>query len=87
MNQAPRSFDLCLFPAGIAPNGTTTNFENPETLVPVLISICVIMSTGAVFFTAFRLVANKRKLSWSDCKKAPASGPSIFKMDKCFKTD
>ncbi|OTA55245.1 hypothetical protein K449DRAFT_306030, partial [Hypoxylon sp. EC38] len=58
--------DLCLYPAGAPPEGTVSNFENPETLVPVLISICVIMTVISVIFTTCRLFANRKKMWWSD---------------------
>lgn len=61
------SMDLCFFPAGVPPKGSVINFDNPETLVPVLISICTIMTVGSVVFTACRLFANRQKLWWSDC--------------------
>lgn len=61
------SMDLCFFPAGVPPKGSVINFDNPKTLVPVLISICTIMTVGSVLFTACRLYANRQKLWWSDC--------------------
>ncbi|TVY80891.1 hypothetical protein LSUE1_G004336 [Lachnellula suecica] len=66
MDQIPPGLDLCMFPAGLAPNGTSSNLQNPKTLVPVLIPICIIMSVGAILFTALRLCANWRKMWWSD---------------------
>lgn len=69
MDQIPLSVDLCLISAGTPPNSTITNFENPETLVPVMISMYVIMLVVAVFFTTCRLFANRRKLWWSDYKE------------------
>ncbi|KAI5855028.1 hypothetical protein GGS23DRAFT_470600 [Durotheca rogersii] len=58
--------DLCMYPAGAPPPGTVSNFENPDTLVAVLMSICILMTVLSVIFTACRLFANRRKLWWSD---------------------
>ncbi|CAD6447909.1 08477ba5-09da-42d4-b787-dc070ec835d9 [Sclerotinia trifoliorum] len=66
MDHIPPGLDLCIFPAGLPPNGTTSNFENPKTLVPALISVCVIMSVVAIIFVACRLFANRKKMWWSD---------------------
>lgn len=71
MAQEFPGLDLCLFPAGAPPTGQTSNLVNPHTLVPVLISVCVIMSIGAILFTLCRLAANRKKLWWSDCKLFP----------------
>ncbi|KUI58462.1 hypothetical protein VP1G_05744 [Cytospora mali] len=79
--------DLCMFPAGTPPNGTVINFDNPETLVPVLISICVIMTVGAVLFTACRLYANRRKMWWSDCKANLDPGLSVLWVEELYETD
>lgn len=35
-----------MVPAGPAPVGAVTNFENPETLVPVLVSVCTSWSSS-----------------------------------------
>ncbi|KAF7867295.1 hypothetical protein EAF04_005378 [Stromatinia cepivora] len=66
MDQIPPGLDLCIFPAGLPPNGTTSNLENPKTLVPALISVCVIMSVAVIVFVACRLFANRKKMWWSD---------------------
>ncbi|KAH7324459.1 hypothetical protein B0I35DRAFT_424232 [Stachybotrys elegans] len=58
--------DLCMFPAGFSPDGSISDFVNVETLVPVLISVSVILLVFAIIFTACRLIANRRKLWWSD---------------------
>ncbi|KAI0412865.1 hypothetical protein F5X98DRAFT_379304 [Xylaria grammica] len=67
MSQAlPPNLDPCMIAAGIPPAGTVTNFENPQTLVPVLISVCVLLVVLAVIFTACRIFGNRGKLWWSD---------------------
>ncbi|KAI0441101.1 hypothetical protein F4803DRAFT_563281 [Xylaria telfairii] len=67
MDQAlsPES-DLCMIPAGPPPTGTATNFENPETLVPELVSISTLLMVLVAIFTAGRVFANRRNLWWSD---------------------
>ncbi|KAJ2987815.1 hypothetical protein NUW58_g4304 [Xylaria curta] len=43
--------DLCMVGAGVPPVGTISNFENPETLVPVLFSVPVLLAIISVIFT------------------------------------
>ncbi|VUC35733.1 unnamed protein product [Clonostachys rosea] len=58
---------LCMFPAGVPPDGAKPNFDDPdETLVPVLITVVVILAFLAIITTVCRLFANRRKLWWSD---------------------
>jgi hypothetical protein len=59
--------DLCMFPAALPPDGTVINFDNPEDLVAVLISVCVVVTVLSIVFTILRLVANRRRLGLSDC--------------------
>src|ERR1700721_46666 len=87
MDSLPPAFDLCLFLAGVPPASTTPNFDNPNTLALALIAVCVIMIFGAVLFTTYRLIANRRKLRWSDCKKALALPPNLSNMAECSRTD
>lgn len=63
--------DLCTIPGESPPNGTVVNFENPATLVPVMVSVCIIMTAGAVLLTACRLYVSfdRREFWWSDCKQ------------------
>ncbi|KAK7987374.1 C2H2 type zinc finger domain protein [Apiospora arundinis] len=72
MDQLPSWIDLCMFPAGTPPPGTVTDFDNSETLVPVLIAICALMTVVVVVFATCRLYANKKELRWSDCKGSPS---------------
>ncbi|RWA07969.1 hypothetical protein EKO27_g7134 [Xylaria grammica] len=55
MSQAlPPNLDPCMIAAGIPPAGAVTNFENPQTLVPVLISTLFaleIISSFLLFFS------------------------------------
>ncbi|KAI0009142.1 hypothetical protein F4779DRAFT_628052 [Xylariaceae sp. FL0662B] len=55
-----------MVPVGMPPDGILSNFENPETLIAVLISICVIMTVITVTFTFLGLFATRRKMWWSD---------------------
>lgn len=62
------SIDLCQVPASPAPEGTTSNFENPKTLVPAIISMTGITIAIAIIVTSARLYANIRKLTCADCE-------------------
>ncbi|KAI9167950.1 Cholesterol 7-alpha-monooxygenase [Paramyrothecium foliicola] len=62
----PPGMTLCMLPAGSSPDGSLSDFVNVETLVPVLISVCVLLTFFAIIFTVCRLFANRRKLWWSD---------------------
>ncbi|KAK8050928.1 hypothetical protein PG993_002313 [Apiospora rasikravindrae] len=66
LDQIPSWIDLCMFPAGIPPKDTATDFDKPETLVPVLITICVLMTVVVVVIAPCRLYANRKELHWSD---------------------
>jgi hypothetical protein len=63
--------DLCMFPAALPPDGTVINFDNPESLVTVLISVCVVATVLSIIFTVLRLFANRRRLGLSDCTYNP----------------
>ncbi|ROW08681.1 hypothetical protein VPNG_06444 [Cytospora leucostoma] len=65
----PAGLDLCMIPGASPPHGTVVNFENPVTLVPVIVSVCVIMTAGAILLTACRLYVSfkRREWWWSDC--------------------
>ncbi|KAI0196387.1 hypothetical protein F4808DRAFT_439918 [Astrocystis sublimbata] len=62
----PPGTDLCDIPSGTPPEGVIPNFENPETLVSVLISVPILLEVILVVFTACRIFANKRNLLLSD---------------------
>ncbi|KAJ0110040.1 hypothetical protein J7T55_014843 [Diaporthe amygdali] len=58
--------DLCLFPAGTPPDGVKSNFTNPPTYAPVVIAVTVVVLFFASLFTGCRLLANWKKLTWTD---------------------
>lgn len=62
------SIDLCQVPAGPAPEGTTSNFDNPPTLIPAFMSMTGITVVIAMVVTAARLYNNFRKLTLADCE-------------------
>lgn len=73
ISQAPllsfdMSIDLCQVPAGPPPEGATSNFENPTTLIPAFMSLAGITVAVAIIFTVARLCANFRKLALADCQ-------------------
>ncbi|KAI0424758.1 hypothetical protein F5Y09DRAFT_335520 [Xylaria sp. FL1042] len=69
----PQGVDLCALPAGFPPTGTVTNFKNPETLVPEVVSISTLLTIFVIIFTVGRVFANRRNLWWSDYFAVAAS--------------
>ncbi|KAI2626819.1 hypothetical protein GGS21DRAFT_261798 [Xylaria nigripes] len=57
--------DLCKVPAGKSPDGRY-NFENPVTLVPVVLSVSIILSTLSITLTGGRTYMNRHKLGVAD---------------------
>ncbi|GAW15331.1 hypothetical protein ANO14919_047400 [Xylariales sp. No.14919] len=64
--QLPPNVDLCAIPLAVNPDGLPPNFENPPSLQPTLIGICVVLLTFSVVITAGRLYANKSALKLAD---------------------
>lgn len=62
---------LCQIPAGTAPQGVRPNFDDPPTYAPAVIAVTAIVLFFATLFTGCRLLANWRKLTWSD-RMSPA---------------
>lgn len=58
--------DLCLFPAGTAPDGVKSNFTDPPTYAPSVLGVSIVVLFFASLFTGCRLVANWKKLTWAD---------------------
>ncbi|KAI1158000.1 hypothetical protein F5B18DRAFT_642846 [Nemania serpens] len=58
--------DPCQVPAAPAPDGYTTNFNNPISLGPALIGVITFTVIWAIVFTSARFYINFRKLGWSD---------------------
>ncbi|KAF3764307.1 hypothetical protein M406DRAFT_42629 [Cryphonectria parasitica EP155] len=58
--------DLCTVPSGAPPAGQTSNFKDPPTLAPLVISIATITIVWACIFVIVRLWANIKRLTWSD---------------------
>lgn len=69
--------DLCQIPAGPSPNGRS-NFENPASLAPAMMSVMGILVAWGIAFTATRFYINVRKLGWADCAFLPPLSPSTF---------
>ncbi|KUI68094.1 hypothetical protein VM1G_04542 [Cytospora mali] len=63
---AALGFDLCDVAAATPPKGVKSNFIDPPTFAPVVIAVSAIMMTSAISFTAGRLFANWKELTWSD---------------------
>lgn len=76
------SIDLCQVPARPAPEGTTSNFENPTTLVAASMSLIGIIVAIATILTGTRLHTNFRKLALADCQFGPL-GPD-FHPNSCL---
>ncbi|KAK3317713.1 hypothetical protein B0T19DRAFT_435452 [Cercophora scortea] len=66
MGTPPPGLDPCLIPGGPVPDGVVPNFDNPESLAAVTISVCTLTTALAVFFAGTRIFVNRRKLSWGD---------------------
>lgn len=64
----PPGVDLCAIPAGVPPDGQLPNFVNPPSLKTTTIVVAVLMTVWALTFVVVRIIVNRRKLSWSDCK-------------------
>lgn len=64
----PPGMDLCALPAGVPPDGQLPNLVNPPSLMTTTIVIGVLMTVWALTFVVIRIIVNRRKLSWSDCK-------------------
>lgn len=64
----PPGVDLCALPAGVPPDGQLPNLVNPPSLETTTIVIGVLVTVWALAFVVIRIVVNRRKLSWSDCK-------------------
>ncbi|KAF2829893.1 hypothetical protein CC86DRAFT_391950 [Ophiobolus disseminans] len=62
----PPGTDLCLIPAGPAPNGRQPNFVDPPSLQPAVIAITTIMLTLASVVLAGRLFVNRKSLKLPD---------------------
>ncbi|KAH7114328.1 hypothetical protein B0J11DRAFT_584759 [Dendryphion nanum] len=58
--------DLCLIPAGVAPDGRPPNFVDPPSLQPAVISITAVMLALAFVVLAGRLFVNRKSLKISD---------------------
>lgn len=75
--------DLCLFAAGQAPDGQTSNLVNPYSLLkPLTISFCVILTEIALCFSLARLWSNIKKLTWSDGKTWSFETPPPWKCEQ-----
>ena len=58
-------------PAGIPPPGVTPNFIDPQTLVPALIAVNLVMILWTISFVVIRLYVNshaRRGLAMDDCE-------------------
>lgn len=64
----PPGIDLCAIPAGVPPDGQLPNLVNPPSLMTTTIVVGVLMTVWALTFVVVRIIVNRRKLSWSDCK-------------------
>lgn len=60
------AIDLCQVPAGAPPEGQVSNFVDPPSLGPVLISVMSITVAWAALFTGARIYINFRRLRWGD---------------------
>jgi len=60
--------DLCLIPAGSAPDGRPPNFVDPPSLQPAVVAITTVMLTLAFLVLAGRLFVNRKSLKLPDCK-------------------
>jgi hypothetical protein len=54
--------DLCLIPAGQAPDGRSSNLVNPASLAPAKLAVMSVLVFWATVFTAGRFCVNIRKL-------------------------
>lgn len=64
----PPGIDLCAIPAGVPPDGQLPNLVNPPSLMTTTIVVGVLMTVWALTFVVVRIIVNRMKLSWSDCK-------------------
>ncbi|GAB1310565.1 Rhodopsin domain-containing protein [Madurella fahalii] len=58
--------DFCALPAQIPPEGQVSDFDDRSNMPSIIIAVCVVMMSSAVFLTAGRLFANRSQLAWSD---------------------
>lgn len=67
----PPGLDFCSIPAQMPPEGQMPDYDDWSSLPLVIIVVCAVMMSSAVFLTAGRIYANMRQLAWSDCKSVP----------------
>lgn len=65
---AASGINLCEIAAATPPHGLKSNFVDPPTFAPAVIAVSVILMTSAILFTTGRLFANRKELTWSDCR-------------------
>lgn len=65
--QIPPGYDLSQIPSGPPPDGVQPNFTDPPSLGPAIIGVSATMIFLAGVFVTGRVIANVRKLGWSDC--------------------
>ena len=60
------STDFSKVPVGKPPPGVTPNFDNPPSLTPTLIGLCVFLITWGTTFAFIRIWVNRRRLNVGD---------------------
>ncbi|KAJ3577844.1 hypothetical protein NPX13_g2718 [Xylaria arbuscula] len=65
----PPGTDLCSIPAGMSPDKSPPNFDNPESLATATIAVSSVMIFLTTTFVGARVWTNRRVLKWSDCKQ------------------
>jgi hypothetical protein len=70
----PPGMDLSKIPAAPPPPGVQSNFVDPPSLVPAIITVNLIMILWATSFVSMRLWIKRRGLGSGDCESMP-NGP------------
>lgn len=76
----PPGVDPCSVPAAVPPDGQLPNLVNPTSLATATIVTSVLLTVWALAFVAARVMVNRRKLSWSDCRLKSSRPRMVLKM-------